>query len=373
MLELPEGIHNPSAVHSDGQFARGLIEESRFHVLRMLGLSSDGDYRLVFCSGATEANNSAILSLVPKILSFGSTERLHVISSAVEHPSVLEPLLFLQKFGVKLSLVRPDENGFVSSESVLDELRPETCFVSLMGANNETGVEFPVREVFSRIRALRPEIKLHSDWVQIPGKSHTGLLDLDADFLTFSGHKIGALSGIGALLLKRGLVEAALLKGGPQEQHYRAGTENVLGICSFGIAAEILENDKDRVERLRRYREELWEFLFFNFPQIIRNSPQKNSLANTLHISLPGIRADDLVVALDLAGLSVSSGAACASGKPTASHVLLAQGMSEEMARSSVRVSLRADFDDVQFERVKGILRLGISRFYTENSSRIAS
>jgi cysteine desulfurase len=221
-----------------------------------------------------------------------------------------------------------------------------------MAANNETGVLQPVREIVERVRGRALKAVIHSDVVQLPGKAGCTFADLGVDIMTLSGHKFGALAGVGCVVAKGSLTLAPLIVGGPQEEKVRGGTENVLGIAMMGIAAEKIAVDADRIQRMQAARDTFESFVLQALPECEINGVTEERLPNTTSLFVPGIRADDLVVALDLSGVLISAGAACTSGKPEPSHVLLAMGQSKERVLSTVRVSMRGDYPEGTPERV---------------------
>lgn len=332
---------NPSSVHRAGQRARALIEEARERLARLLVLSP-GD-RVVFTSGATEANNMAVgyaAARAQRHTDQGSAAELLI--SAVEHPCVLEPARALERQGlVKLTYFMP--NTLRDQAGLRAHITPRTVMLSCIWANNETGEIYPVPELFSRVRALAPQTLLHTDAVQLVGRaqgvtlSHSG-----ADLLTVSGHKLGALPGVGALIVRAGIEVVPLLRGGSQEVRWRAGTENVHGIVSLGIAAEVCQHElTSRIECMRTNRDLLRAELFSQVSDLSMVTADAEAVVpNTLSVSVAGLRGDDLVVAADLGGIAISSGAACSSGKQEPSHVLLAKGLSPAEARQVIRLSV---------------------------------
>lgn len=349
---------NPSSLHFDGQRARALIEEARRDISGALGLSSQD--KLVFTSGATEANNSAIYSVLFDSNSASAGARPEFICSAIEHPCVLEAYARLELLGYKVAKILPDRGSSeISVDSVLSQLSGKTRIVSVMLANNETGQILPVKEITRAIRAQNQNILVHCDAAQAIGKIPFSFSDLGADIVTISGHKIGGLCGAGALILRAGVDIPPLLVGGPQEQRRRAGTENVLGIAAFGLAARELAATlsayaKHAPARLKMIRECIKSIIAESHEAL----PNVLCLPNTVCMRIPGVKADDLVVALDLEGVSISSGAACSSGKPQASHVLLAQGFSPSEAKETIRISLPPSQSEEDFDGgVKAIER----------------
>ncbi|MFM1847304.1 MAG: hypothetical protein RL417_778 [Pseudomonadota bacterium] len=334
------GTLNPSSIHAGGQRARALIEAARDSVAALLGLSRSE--RVIFTSGATEANSTALFS---PFLSEerGAPDRCYWLTSALEHHSVLEPCVRLSASGFSGRILSA-ERGFLTGEDLRSAVTADTRIVTAMFANNETGHLSPLSELVKATKERNENCRFHVDAVQLLGKSDFRLFDLLIDSASFSAHKIGGLPGVGALVIRTDLPYNPLLVGGAQEIRHRAGTENVAGIVSFGIAAEVVRKGlAERFRKLDADRRFLEERLRTGVEGISFNHPVEGGLINTVSVTVPGVRADDLVVALDLRGVYVSSGAACASGKPEPSHVLKALGLSDESARSTVRLSLRAD------------------------------
>lgn len=357
---------NPSSIHSGGQAARTLIEKARAQLAELLGLNDD--YRIIFTSGATEANNQAINSSFWQHLGGGITGRsragFEIVSSATEHPSVLEPILRLERLGIRTYLVYPGAEQTLQPEQVLKACSPDTKLVSFMLANNETGTISPIAEVCKAVKEFNPRTVFHCDAVQALGKIEVNYSNLNVDMLTFSAHKIGGLTGVGALVVKKELDVNGLLLGGAQELRFRAGTENVLGIVSFGLAARhLISRQAKNIENMLIQRNFLHGYFKEKLGHVgIRFNLSPQSLPNTLSLHVPGILADDLVVALDLEGVLISSGAACASGKPLPSHVLIAMGQSEKEARQTIRISLGPDLLSTEVEFAAGRIVTCINR-----------
>jgi cysteine desulfurase len=334
------GCLNPSSIHTPGQRSRALIEESR-DALRSL-IKAPSKSRIIFTSGATEANALALRQAV-------RVQPWEAVTSAIEHPSVIQTLHEIKSSSGSLKIVLPSHAGVLCPESMLEQMSERTTLVSLMLANNETGALQPVQRLSNLTKSKFPNVLVHSDAVQAIGKISCNFIDLGVDMLSISGHKIGAFPGVGALILAPGLEVTPILFGGPQEGRQRAGTENLPGIVSLGIAAQCAAREfETRVSAWKRQKQFLWNFILEHMPRTVATIQNEGSLPNTLHLMFPGIRADDLVVALDLADIAASTGAACASGKIEPSHVLLAMQRSESQARSSVRISLAPNLEDQQ-------------------------
>jgi cysteine desulfurase len=330
---------NPSSVHAEGRAARSAIEAARVKVAALVGARPED---VIFTSGGTEANALALAAQ--------SGEAWHCYMSAVEHPSVLSGGRFYRETTTTFP-VTPD--GVVDLEILARELgkhhlggwRP---FVSLMVANNETGAIQPVSaaaEIVHNAGGL-----LHSDAVQAAGRVPLDLAALGADMLSLSAHKIGGPKGVGALVLGNGTSVAPLIKGGNQERRRRAGTENVAGIVGFGVAADLAAADLAKAAAMADLRDGLEQGVLAIAPDAVVLAARVKRLPNTTCIAVPGAKAETLVIGLDLAGVAVSSGSACSSGKVEASHVLSAMGVPEELAQGAIRVSLgfatkRADIE----------------------------
>lgn len=333
-------LHNPSSTHRAGQLSKALILESREQILK--GINAPKGTQLVFTSGATEANNS----LFEGIFRAKELSQYKVISSPLEHPCIIEKLAELKSRGLSISHITPARNGYIDPEELLGLIDPQTKIISLMLANNESGAVSNISELVSAVKARAPHVLFHSDAAQALGKMELNFGELSLDFMTLSGHKVGALTGVGALVIKQGVFIDPLSFGGPQEKHLRAGTENVIGIASFGEAVQFACSDiLGRIEKMRAFKHQLWLLLSSAISDLRLNSDLDGGLANTLNIQIPNLNAADLLVALDIRGILISSGAACASGKPDPSHVLIALGLSPEEARSSIRISLADDYD----------------------------
>jgi cysteine desulfurase len=351
-------LGNPSSLHRGGQRARAEIERARESVRRLVGAAKDD--LVVFTSGATEANNTVI----------GAGWR-SVAVSAVEHPCVLAPARRIQVSGGEARIIPANSAGEIESDALQQTLRPETELVSVMTANNETGVQNDIEALSAAARLVNPRVLFHTDAAQALGKQHLSFSAMGIDLLTVSGHKIGALTGVGALIVRNGVSIPPLLLGGSQEQKLRGGTENVLGVVSFGEVAQlVLETLASRLDAMRELRDSFEDTLARAVPGCVFNGRSAGRLPNTSSVYIPGIVGDDLVVALDLEGILVSSGAACSSGKPEPSHVLLAMGQDQQRVRSTVRVSFRADQSAEIVPRAVDAIARVVSRMRLEGLSR---
>ena len=350
-------LGNPSSLHRGGQRARAEVEKAREAVRRLVGATKDD--LVVFTSGATEANNTVL----------GAGWR-SVAVSAVEHPCVLGPAKRVQALGGEARIISCNADGEIESTEFRQTLAPETEVVSVMSANNETGVLNDIRALSDIARAVNPRIFFHTDAAQALGKMPISFSNIGVDALTVSGHKIGGLPGVGALIIKQGVHISPLLLGGAQEHKLRGGTENVLGIVSFGEAARVVhETLTTRIASMREARDAFEIALSQAVKGCEFNAHGVERLPNTSSVYISGVVGDDLVVALDLEGILVSSGAACSSGKPEPSHVLLAMGQGEERVRSTIRVSFRADQPVTIVPRIVDTIAGVVSRMRAESAS----
>jgi cysteine desulfurase len=322
---LREVYGNASSIHRPGQLARQHLEKARRTVAGFLGTSAA---EIVFTSGGTEANNLAILGMV-RVL---PGERKHVVTTAIEHPSVLECVRQLMRDGTDVSVV--------DVANIEESLREDTVLVSVMHANNETGAIQPVREVARLVeerRRVGQAIYFHSDGVQAAGKIPVDVRELGVDLYSLSAHKLFAPKGVGALYVRKGTPLRGIQFGGRHERERRAGTENVPAAMAFARAVELC--DGADAASLAKLRDDFENDLAKRLPWIEVNSSRNPRVPNTSSVLFRGISGEALVIALDLQNMAVSTGSACSSGSIEPSPVLLAMGRSREEARSSVRFS----------------------------------
>jgi cysteine desulfurase len=326
---LGEVYGNASSIHYFGQTARQRVEAARRQVAERLGCTPQ---EIVFTSGGTESDNLALFGVVRAAATMRAA--CHIVTSSIEHPAVLGACARLEREGHPVTYIPAGPGGQVSPESVHNALRPETVLVSIMHANNETGVIQPVEEIAAIAQAAG--VLLHLDGVQAAGKLPLSLNSLGAHLYSVSGHKFGAPKGVGALYVRKGVTLDPLLYGGRHERERRAGTENVPGIMALGRASQ-LSYDAPAIARLR---DRLENGILACVPASAINGSPSERLPNTTNIRFDGIGGEAMTIALDLRGYAVSSGSACSSGAVEPSHVLLAMGLTPEEARSSVRFSL---------------------------------
>jgi cysteine desulfurase NifS len=332
---LEGNFGNPSSIYREGRQAKSALEESRRKLANLLGTTAR---RIIFTGGGSEANNMVI-----KGVALANRDvRRHVITSAIEHPSVLKACAWLENFGFALTYLPVDEYGRVRLEELDRALTDQTCLVSIMTANNETGTIQPIEELVKLTHARGA--LFHTDGVQVVGKIPLDVEALGVDFFTLSGHKFHGPKGIGATYVRKGCDLEPLVHGGGQEGGKRAGTENTPGLVGVGVASDLsAKRLSDMGSRVRGLRDDLWSGISRIFPGARLNGHPEERLPNTLNVSLPGIRGESLVLALDQQGIAFSSGSACRSGSPKPSHALLAMGLPEEVAHCTIRLSLGID------------------------------
>lgn len=338
---------NPSSAHREGQAARAAREEARGRIAAAAGCAPRS---VVFCSGGTEADNLALWGALA-----ARPERRHVVTAATEHEAILQTVEALERAGHPVTVLPVDPSGRVAPEAVAAALTPETAIVSVMAANNETGALADL-EALGRVCRER-QVWFHSDAVQYFGKVPFAFDDLPLDLASVSGHKIGGPKGIGALLVRPGLRLEPRQTGGAQEGALRPGTENLPGIVGFGTAAELATAELPNVTaRWESLREHLEAGLRRAVPDLVVNAQGVPRLPNTSNLSFPGLDGESLLIALDLEGIAVSTGAACNAGAAEPSHVLLAMGASTEHAASSLRFSLGSHTTKSEIEEVLNVL-----------------
>ena len=335
---------NASSIHGLGQRARQELEKARRTLASELG-AAPGE--VVFTSGGTESNNLALFGVARRF----QGRRAHVVTTTIEHPAVLEACRQLESEGVDVTRVEVDSDGLVDSDAVARAIRDETVLVTVMHANNEVGTIQPIRGIADAVLARRErgqEIYLHSDGVQAFGKIPFEVCALGVHLYSISAHKVYAPKGTGALYVRKGVALASTIVGGRHEGGRRAGTENVVGTMAFAKAVKLL--DRNAPARVAALRDELERQILSSELQAEINGSRAPRLPNTTSVYFPGVSAENLVIALDLKGIAVSTGSACSSGSLEPSHVLLAMGRTREEARSSVRISLGAyqSTDDIR-------------------------
>jgi cysteine desulfurase len=324
-----EQFGNASSIHHHGQQTRAAVEDARESVAALLGCRAS---EIVFTSGGTEADNLAVAGLV------GAGD--HIITSSIEHHAVLLACKHMEAMGAEVTVLPVDGHSLVDPDDVRRALRSNTKLISVMMANNETGVLQPVEEI-GRI-AAEAGVCFHTDAVQAAGKVEIDVKRIGCDALSISGHKIHAPQGVGALCVRKGLRLQPLFYGGRHERSRRAGTENVPGIVGLGKAAEIAKEALDRGDdmKMAAMRDRLQQGILAQVEDAAVNGDGAARVPNTCNVHFDHIDGEAMVIALDLKGLAVSTGAACSSGAVEPSHVLVAMGLRADQARASIRFSL---------------------------------
>lgn len=345
---------NPSSVHWAGRRAKQGLEDAREQVATLLHCRPA---EISFTSGGTESNNLALCGVLQAVRERG----MHVVTTAIEHSSILEPLRALANDGFSLTVLPVNTEGRVSAGEITAALRSDTVLVSIGLANHEIGTIQPIAAL-SRITRDRG-ILFHTDAVQAAGKLPLDVNALGVDLLSLSAHKIYGPKGTGALYVRKGTQLAPLLRGGPQEREKRAGTENVAAVVGFGEAAiragQELETNAARALQLTT---QLREGIFRQISGTFLNSPVQACLPNTVNIGFTGATGEGLMMGLDLAGVAVSTGSACAAGSLEPSHVLLALGRDSETAKSALRFSVGKDTTAREIDQVLTVLPSVVKR-----------
>ncbi|MEO6052965.1 MAG: cysteine desulfurase family protein [Chthoniobacterales bacterium] len=336
---LREDFGNPSSIHAHGRRARAAVDDSRDSIAKLLGAKS---HEIIFTGGGTESDNLAIIGLARD----QATKGKHLITSPTEHHAVLHAFEFLQKAeGFEVTLLPVDSDGRIDPEELRRAIRKDTTLASIMTANNETGTLQPIPE-FSAI-CRENGVLFHTDAVQSFGKEPVVPKDLGVDALSLAGHKFYGPKGAGILYLKAGISISKLHHGGFHENQRRPGTENVAAIVGMARAAElVLQGWEVEQARLAALRDLLQNGIQAICPKAVINGHPTLRIANTLNISIPGVDGESLLISLDLEGVGASSGSACMVGSVMPSHVLLARGVTEEIAKSTVRFSLGKQTDE---------------------------
>ena len=355
-----ETFGNASSVHGFGQQARAAIDRARREVAALAGARQN---EIVFTSGGTEANNLAIRGLCEASSAHGR----HVITSAIEHPSVAGVCSQLEKQGWEVTRLPVYENGVVRIDDVAEALRPDTVLITIMLANNEIGTIQPIREIGSLVRERRAagqkHLWLHTDAVQAAGRLPLNVDELGCDLLTISGHKLYAPKGVGALYVRRGVRLHGQNIGGHQERERRAGTENVPGIVAFGEAAKLAREELDeRAQHDRALRDKFEAEVRERISDVVMNGDRERRLGHLSNISFRFIEGEGLLINLDLEGVAVSTGSACSSGTLEPSPVIRALGLDDELARGSIRFSFGKDNTEADVDYAVDVLARAVER-----------
>jgi cysteine desulfurase len=337
-----ERFGNPSSIYQYGQEARAALDEARMAIARVLRCRPG---EIVFTSGATESDNLAIKGVVRAARLAEPKVRPHVVTSAIEHHAVLHAAEALVREGVcDLAVVQPNAEGIIVPEAIAAAMRPETCLVAVMYANNEMGAIQPVAEIAGIAR--EHGVPFFTDAVQAAGALTLDVNAIGCDLLALSAHKFYGPKGVGLLYVRQGTSVAWQQDGGGQEQGRRGGTENVAAIVGMATALVNVESARQQTsERIAALRDRLLVGLEGRIPDLIVNGPvdPTNRLPNNLNVSIPGIQGETMLLGLDMEGVAASAGSACTTGNAEPSHVLIAMGIPEERCRASLRFTLGRD------------------------------
>ena len=333
MLPYMQSIYgNPSSLHSIGQEAAEALMQARETVARCLGCEAKEIY---FTSGGSEADNQAIMTAA---INGAKKDKKHIVSTAFEHHAVLHTLKKLEKQGYEITLLDVGEKGLVTPRQVSDAIRPDTCLVTIMYANNEIGSIQPIAEIGQVCK--EKGVVFHTDAVQAVGHIKIDVKEQNIDMLSLAGHKFHGPKGVGAMYCRKGIVISNIIEGGAQERGKRGGTENIPAIMGMAAAlSEACENLEANSARIAKMRDKLIAGLT-KIPHSILNGDEKMRLAGNVNMCFEGIEGESLLLMLDMHGICASSGSACTSGSLDPSHVLLAIGRPHEIAHGSLRLSL---------------------------------
>lgn len=330
-----EEYGNPSSIHKGGQNAARAIKESRKKVADFI--NADNELEIVFCSSGTETDNLAIKGVALALKDKGK----HIITSKIEHPAVLRSCEYLEKYyDFNVTYLDVDHNGFVDPLKVKEAINSETILISIMMVNNEIGTIEPIKEIGEI--ADKNNVYFHTDAVQAPGHLELDVNDLKVNLLSLSAHKFNGPKGVGALYVQKGVKLISQISGGPQENHRRASTENVPAIVGMGKAAELTQKRmKKNNEKLKILRDNLISGIEKNIDNVFLNGPRKDKrVNNNVNFSFENISGESILINLDMSGVAAASGSACASGTLEPSHVLKAIGLSSNLTKGSLRLTL---------------------------------
>ncbi|MEK2688669.1 cysteine desulfurase family protein [Bdellovibrio sp. GT3] len=334
---------NPSSIHWGGRQPKNLIRDARKAISEALHISP---LEIIFTSGGSEANNTVIKGLfdyyhTAQFLAPEQRRRTHFMCSAVEHPSIMKTMAHLEALGARVSYIPVSREGVIDLKFYAEHLSEETALVSVMFANNETGTLFPIKQMAEMAHAKGA--LFHTDAVQGFGKAPLNFKELNVDFASISGHKFYSIKGSGVLYMKKGMFVSPLIHGGGQERHRRGGTENTLGIACLGLMAQRAPLVQDKAFEVSKLRDHMEARILNEISDVTITAVETPRLGNTSSLVIKDADGETMLMSLDIKGYAVSTGAACSSGNPEPSPVLLAMGLSRQEAQNSLRVSLGWD------------------------------
>lgn len=342
---LTEQYGNPSSIYSLGMNAARAVLNARKQIADALGASRVSE--IFFTAGGSESDNQAIKGAAELGAKNG---KRHIVTTNIEHHAVLNTCAYLEQHGFEVTYLPADENGLVTPQQIVNAVREDTALVSVMAVNNEIGAIQPIAEIGKLCRDRG--VLFHTDAVQAIGHIDINVQKLNIDMLSLSGHKLHAPKGVGALYVRSGIDLPSLVHGGSQERGKRAGTENVAGIAALGVAVtEATQDIPERNAKLEKLRDRLTDGILASIPHTRLNGGREHRSSGNVNLSFRGIEGESLLLALDIRGIAASSGSACTSGSIDPSHVLRAIGLSDELAKGSLRLTLGDDNtdDDVDY------------------------
>ena len=357
-----ERYGNPSSIYQLGQESRAAIDHARLAAARVLGCDVS---EIIFTSGATESDNLALrgAAWAARLTPSGNGAAPHIVTTAIEHHAVLHTAYALERQGFSATYIPPDSRGIVDPDAIALAVREDTCLISVIHANNESGAIQPIREIATIARDRG--IPVHTDAVQAAGSLPLRVDDLGVDLLSLSAHKFYGPKGIGLLYVRRGTLIDFQQAGGGQEQGRRGGTENVPGMVGLGVALEQADAWRETyAEHCRGLRNRLLAGLLAAIPDAIVNGPLDSSLRlpNNVNVSIPGVQGETLLLSLDVLGIAASAGSACTTGNTEPSHVLRAMGLSDEVCRSSLRFTVGRSNTEEQIDAAVDALVESVGR-----------
>ncbi|MGQ0771846.1 MAG: cysteine desulfurase family protein [Nitrososphaerota archaeon] len=347
---LKDNYGNPSSIHRFGRIATRAIDASRKKIAELIGAQPN---EILFTSGGTESNNTALFGVVGK-------NKGQLITSSIEHDAILEPCKRLQEQGHAVEYLQVDSSGTVDTEKLRSSITNKTALVSIMYANNEVGTIQPVKEIAEICKEYN--VLFHTDAVQAAGKIPINVKELGVDLMSISSHKINGPKGIGALYIRDGVKIDPLMLGGGQENGMRSGTENVANIAGFGKACQLArENMHDNISHLKNLRDSLVSKISKEISHVTVNGHSESRLPNNAHFTFLGVNGEDLIIKLDENGVAASTGSACSVKTQKASHVLAAMGFSHEQVTGSLRLTVGLGNTMQEIDQTVEILKAVVS------------
>ena len=358
-----EAYGNASSLHSFGRDASRLIETARERVAKAIHAKPNEIY---FTSGGTESNNWAILGIARANKNKGN----HIITSTIEHPSILEACKQLEKEGFVVTYIPVDQEGVIDYAELVKAISSKTILISIMAANNEVGTIQPLRAIAELAKAHK--ICFHTDAIQAMGALEIDVANMGIGAMSISAHKINGPKGVGVLYVKKGVEIQSFMLGGEQEKGLRAGTYNTQAIVGMGKAAELaVSKREENVKTLKNVKRYFLRKVNEVMSNVILNGHPTNRLPGNVNLSFEGVEGESLLMMLDMAGIAVSTGSACASGSAKASHVLLAMGIDEDLAKSSIRFTFGTDITPTEVDYVVEQLRVSVKKLRAISPIRI--